>query len=163
MQQLQTQLRMAEQRALRAEDRASESQRKVQAWQILQADAARTLSTGWTAQGHSTHPGKGTSLPRSQSLQFQHQPESPVSSLKQAKESSTSADPVHIFRQVYRNRTCSDEKTASLRQSEGPASASLGIGSPFHVHCLTMWIPSATAATCSHKAILLEMGTVVQR
>lgn len=109
MQQMKNQLKVAERRARVAEDRAIESQTKVQAWQNLQADAARTLSMGWSAPGRSWDPSADAAVPRNGSLQFQHKPESPATSMKQAKQGSSPNNPVQIFRQVYRDRPCQHE------------------------------------------------------
>lgn len=104
MRQIQNQLKVAERRAQAAEDRAAESQTKVQAWQNQQADAVRTLSIGWSATGRSLDPSIDASLPRNESLQLQQQPESLAASIKQSKQGSSPTNPVQIFRQVYRDR-----------------------------------------------------------
>lgn len=119
MKQLQAQLKSAEQRAKAADARALSSQQRHQERQSLQANAALSLPTEWTAAWQPLDPGSNTSLPRHESLQFQQRPESPVSAMQQAKSSSSPNNPVHIFRQVYRDRADKQQAVPEERSEAG--------------------------------------------
>lgn len=97
-------LRSAENRMKAAEERALMSQRTIEEWQVLQANAARTLPTDWTATWNELDTGFGSSLPRNRLFRFQRQQEAPAITIEKANSTSSLSNPVNIFRQVYKDR-----------------------------------------------------------
>lgn len=111
VQRLRSQVKAFERRALEAEAKTNQMQRQLQSWKNLQAEAVRSLSTEWNSYHHSMQ-GTGQpcseflhdAVPHNSSINLEFQSASPASNIKQAGKSSSATNPVHIFRQVYRDK-----------------------------------------------------------
>eukprot|EP00892_Ulva_mutabilis_P004887 jgi/Ulvmu1/2770/UM014_0228.1 len=173
--QLQAQLKSAEQRAKAADERACASQRKCQEWQSLQADVVNSLPNTWNAKWQSLDPSFGTSLPRNESLRFQQQPASPATIMRTAASRSSSSNPVHVFRQVYRNRPGKQSRPPEQSEAEKlvspttesekvdlqtvPSSASTQTAEEHQAHLQkTLQVLRDVAELCKYFARSLHLG-----